>query len=116
VPKGIKAKDESGPLVGTWKPAGTSRTFYDFQPDGTMKCWTEGNERSTATYWWTATPGGSPKRMTWQNDGKGWEAVYELSGDSLTITYVSAKLKPPDAVGPHPNGIFEQLVRVTPAK
>ncbi len=116
VPKSIKAKDEFGPLVGTWKPVGTSRTSFEFRPDGTMRCWTEGNERSGATYSWTVQPGCSPKRMTWQSEGKRWEAVYELDGDSLKIFYAHAKAKLPDTVGPDPVGNFEQVSRDNSAK
>ena len=46
VPKALKKQDETALLVGRWKPVGTSRTFFDFRPDGTMRCWTDGNERS----------------------------------------------------------------------
>jgi hypothetical protein len=117
VPKCLKAKDEGGPLVGIWKPVGTSRTWFEFQPDGTMRCWTDGNERTAATYSWAVQPGCSPKRMTWQNEGKRWGAVYELDGEVLKIFYAHAKATLPDTVGPDPAvGNFEHVTRHTPAK
>ena len=116
VPKALK-KADSELLVGRWVPTGTSRSFFEFHADGTMRCWTEGNEKNAPAYTWVTNSEATPKRMTWSMNGKPkWEAVYELDGDSLKFLYAHHPAKLPSAVKPDPEGNFEQLTRDTSAK
>ena len=108
VPKDMKAKKgDAALLVGRWKPSDGTTQWYEFKADGTMKTWNEPGEANAVPYLWTIDPTAKPKRMTWSNAKSGraeWEAVYELDGDDLKMTYAATPKVPP-AIGPGP-GLF----------
>lgn len=117
VPKEMKAKRDADRLVGRWKPADGKNTWYEFRADGTMKTWNEPNEASAVPYRWTIDPTTTPKRMTWANGGTGmveWEAVYELDGNDLRMTYAHTPKVPPGLGAAF--GIVNKQTRETPVK
>ena len=117
VPKAVKKVDDAGLLVGRWRPNDGSKQWYEFKADGTFKTWNEPSEDTAYHYKWSIDPTASPKRMTMSNAGSGkaeWEAVYELDGDDLRITY-SGVGKVPAGIGKE-FGIFNGLTRDTTTK
>lgn len=117
IPKELKKADDKTALVGRWKPADSSAQWYEFKADGTMKTWNAPNEGSAVPYLWTIDPTATPKRMTWANGRSGkveWEAVYELDGNDLRMTYAHTP-KVPTGIGAG-FGIVNKQTRDTPGK
>ncbi len=100
VPKGMKAKkDDASQIVGLWLATTNANTHsFRYNDDGTMKVWNgPQGEAGGVPYKWTLDATASPKRMTWYSVGSttpSFECVYELDGDSLSITYESAPTVP----------------------
>lgn len=120
VPKELKKKSDVDLIVGTWKPAQGRTEWFEFTADGGMKAWnTGGSAANGAPYTWSLDPTATPKRMTWYSAGQtkpSWECVYELDGDTLRISYVSAGNKLPDQVNQGNGAHFCDLHRDTSNK
>lgn len=115
VPKAIKKQNDADSLVGTWKPAEGRTEWFEFTADGKMKAWSTGTAQHAVPYKWTLDDTASPRRMTWTGSAQ-WECVYELNGDTLRISYVTAGQKIPTEVGPTKTGFYCDLRRDTSAK
>lgn len=119
VPKELRAKKgDTTLIVGRWRPSDGTKQWYEFKADGTMKTWNEPDEGRAVPYRWTMDPTVTPKRMTWTGGRSGrveYEAVYELDGNSLWMTYAAAP-RVPTTVDRMPGPLTNGLTRDTPAK
>lgn len=110
VPKELKKKGDVDLIVGTWKPAQGRTEWFEFTVDGGMKAWNTGGSAATGVpYTWSLDPTATPKRMTWCSAGQtkpSFECVYDLDGDTLRISYVSAGNKLPTEVAATGGHVF----------
>ena len=126
VPKDFKKVDDATALVGTWKAhrltlhgkddANIHTHTFGFDAGG--KCHTLYGAGQRSDWTFTLDPKATPKRMTWvsvQGNTK-FDCVYELSGDTLKVGFLSAGQSVPDKVEPGPSVTLYEMTRDKSAK
>jgi hypothetical protein len=104
VPKEFRKRGDGVAIVGAWKPADGNSAHFQFRADGTMRTWHGQNSGPALEWTWTnLDPAATPKRVTLtrQNGNGAYDCYYELTGDALTIAFITDKSQPvPERLGP----------------
>lgn len=124
VPKALQKKkvDDKEALVGTWKvtaldgKAGNIHT-YTFEESGKVKTLCGGNAPG-GEWFWSIEPDQTPKRMKWVSvEGMGgFDCVYELTGDTFKLGFLTTGQKTAAAVAPGLGVTLYEMTRDTATK
>ena len=126
VPKELKKQDDAIAVLGTWVAhtldgkAGRPHTHtFVFEPDG--KCHTLYAEGQRSDWTYTLDLTATPKRMQWVaagNGGRGtaFDCVYEVSGDTFKLAFLTGNNKNPDKLEPGGGYTLYEMKREKPAK
>ena len=126
IPKALKKSDDKTLIVGTWqvhtltvsgRKADISNDTFVFDAEGKVKLLNGG--RDNGSFWtWTIDPDASPPGMRWASNGgrNNWDCVYELSGDTLKVGFISSGAKRPEKVEPGASLTLYEMTRDTTAK
>jgi hypothetical protein len=125
VPKALKAKlEDKTALVGTWKVTllngngGNIHTHtYTFEEGGKVKVLCGANVPG-GEWFWSIEPDQTPKRMKWVSvEGMGgFDCVYELTGDTFKLGFLTTGQKTAAAVAPGLGVTLYEMTRDTATK